>query len=159
MATIKKLGTGRNQFGGFTPYGNLTTLRATLVTLANGAVQGADIKTAPAVGDVIVLETLPQGYVLEDAQVIVSKALTATVTGSLGFVYVDGVDSTEAPQDPAYFGAGIDLATVARVRATGAKAPVKLAKNAYLTLTIAGAANAKDGQVDVIVHGERMGPK
>lgn len=160
MATIKKLGMGRHQYGGFTPDGNLTTYRAQLVTLANGAASNSDTTgTALGIGDVVYLERLPQGMVLEDAQTIVSTGLTAAVTGSLGFAYIDGVDDATVPQDPAYFGAGIALNAAARIRATGTKAPVKLPKEAYLTLTIAGAANAKAGQVDFIVHGERMGPK
>jgi len=159
MATIKKLGLGLQQFGGFTPYGNLTTLRATLETAANGGAKNADSATALAIGDVVVLEKLPAGFVLEDAQVIVSTGMTASVTGSLGFKYADGVDSTDVPQDAAYFGAGLDLATAARLRAATAKAPVKLDKDAFLVLTIAGAANAKASRIDVIVHGERLGPK
>ena len=159
MATIKKLGLGLQQFGGFTPYGNLTTMRATLETAAAGGAIGADSSAALGIGDVVALEKLPAGMVLEDAQVIVSTGMTASVTGSLGFVYADGVDSAEAPQDAAYFGAGLNLAAAARLRAATAKAPVKLAKNALLVLTIAGAANAKASRIDVIVHGERMGPK
>lgn len=158
MATIMKQGMGRYQYGGFTPDGNVTTYRATLETLASGAVKDSNSTAAPAVGDVIVLERLPQGMVLEDAVTIVSAGLKTGVTGSLGFIYADGVDSTVAPQDPAYFGAGIDLATAARVRATGAKAPVKLAKEAFLVLTVAGAVNDKAGRADFIVRGERMGP-
>jgi len=159
MATIKKLGIGSQQFGGFTPYGNLTTIRAKLETSATGGAIGADSSTAIASGDVVVLEKLPAGFVLEDAQVIVSTAMTAAVTGSLGFVYADGVDSTEAPQDAAYFGAGLVLNAAGRLRCATAKAPVKLAKDALLVLTTGGAANAKVSRVDVIVHGERMGPK
>ena len=41
MATIKKLGLGAQQFGGFTPYGNLTTIRAKLETSATGGAIGA----------------------------------------------------------------------------------------------------------------------
>ena len=40
MATIKNKHIGDQQFGGFTPYGNLTTLRATLLTLAFGRTTG-----------------------------------------------------------------------------------------------------------------------
>lgn len=159
MATIKKLGLGLQQFGGFTPYGNLTTLRSKLETAADGGAKDADAATPLAIGDVVVLDKLPQGMVLEDAQLIVSTAMTAAVTGSLGFIYADGVDSAEAPQDAAYFGAGLVLNATGRLRASTAKAPVKLAKTALLVLTIAGAANAKVSRVDVIVHGERMGPK
>ena len=158
MATIKKKFIGDKQFGGFTPYGNLTTLRATLETTATGAVLNADSAAAIAVGDVVVLEKLPEGFLLEDAQVIVSTGMTATATGSLGFIYADGVNSTEVPQDPAYFGAGLDGAAASRIRTASAKAPVRLAKEAYLVWTHAGAANAKAARIDVIVHGERMGP-
>ena len=158
MATIKKKFIGDKQFGGFTPYGNLTTLRATLQTTAAGAVIDGDSTAALAIGDVVVLEKLPEGFVLEDAQLIVSTGMTASSTGSLGFLYADGVDSAAVPQDAAYFGAGLNAATAARIRTAGTKAPVRLAKEAYLVWTHAGAANAKASRIDVIVHGERMGP-
>lgn len=159
MATIKKLGLGQQQFGGFTPYGNLTTLRSVLETIADGSAKHADSATPLGVGDVVVLDKLPEGLVLEDAQTIVSVAMTAAVTGSLGFIYADGVDSADVPQDAAYFGAGLALNATGRLRANTAKAPVKLPKPALLVLTIAGAANAKASRLDVIVHGERTGPK
>ena len=159
MATIKNKFIGDKQFGGFTPYGNLTTLRATLLTNAVGAVINSDSEAAIGVGDVVVLEKLPEGFLLEDAQVIVSTGMTATATGSLGFIYADGVDSTEVPQDAAYFGAGLNAAAAARIRTASAKAPVRLAKEAFLVWTHAGAANAKAARIDVIVHGERMGPQ
>lgn len=158
MATIKKKFIGDKQFGGFTPYGNLTTLRATLQTTAAGAVIDGDSTAALAIGDVVVLEKLPEGFVLEDAQLIVSTGMTASATGSLGFLYADGVDSAAVPQDAAYFGTGLNAATAARIRTAGAKAPVRLAKEAYLVWTHAGAANAKASRIDVIVHGERLGP-
>ena len=158
MATIKKKFIGDKQFGGFTPYGNVTTLRATLQTTAAGAVIDGNSTAALAIGDVVVLEKLPEGFVLEDAQLIVSTGMTASATGSLGFLYADGVDSTDAPQDAAYFGTGLNAATAGRIRTAGTKAPVRLAKEAYLVWTHAGAANAKASRIDVIVHGERMGP-
>ena len=102
---------------------------------------------------------MPQGYDLHDLQVIVSDSFGANVTGDVGFVYVDGVDSAEVPQDPAYFGTGFVLSAAARLRATSAKAPVKLAKEAFLVLTVKGAAVAEVGRADFIVTGERMGPK
>ncbi|MNV91950.1 hypothetical protein D3C71_1864960 [compost metagenome] len=111
------------------------------------------------IGDKVYLQMLPEGFRLEDSQTIVSVALTAAVTGSLGFEYADGVDSAEVPQDAAYFGAGLVLNATGRLRTASVKAPVTLAKEAYLVLTIAGAANAKAGRVDVIVHGERLGAK
>ena len=158
MATIKKKFIGDKQFGGFTPYGNVTTLRALLETNAAGAVINSDTLTGIAVGDVVILEKLPEGFLLEDAQLIVSTGMTATATGSLGFIYVDGVNDAEVPQDAAYFGTGLNAATAARLRTTSAKAPVRLAKEAYLVWTQAVVANAKASRIDVIVHGERLGP-
>lgn len=158
MATIKKKFIGDKQFGGFTPYGNVTTIRATLQTNATGAAINSDSAAAIGVGDVVVLEKLPEGFLLEDAQVIVSTPMTATATGSLGFIYADGVDSTDVPQGAAYFGTGLNADTAGRIRTAGTKAPVRLAKEAYLVWTQAGAANDKASRIDVIVHGERMGP-
>ena len=79
MATIKKKYIGDQQFGGFTPYGNVTTIRSTLQTTAAGAVVNADSSSAVAAADVIVLEVLPEGFVLEDAQAIISIGMTATI--------------------------------------------------------------------------------
>lgn len=159
MATIKKKFIGDQQFGGFTPYGNVTTLRATLQTNAAGAVLNSDSSAAIGIGDVVVLEKLPEGFLLEDAQVIVSTGLTATTTGDLGFLYCDGVNDTDVPQDAAYFGSGLNGATAARLRTTVAKAPVRLPKEAFLVWTQGVVANAKAARLDFIVHGERMGPK
>lgn len=159
MATIKKDFAGYQQFGGFTPYGNLTTLRSTLETTSTGAAINSNSTAALASGDVVVLNELPEGFLLEDALLVVSTAMTASVTGSLGFVYADGVDSTAVPQDAAYFGSSLNLAAAGRLRTASTKAPVQLPKKAYLVLTIGGANNAKASRVDVVVHGERCGPQ
>lgn len=159
MATIKQATYQTRQFGGFSPFGNNTSLNYGVKTDATGKVIGAaDGSAAPAIGDVIDLGQLPQGWRLEDAIVYVTTGMTASVSGSLGFVYEDGVDSTAVPQDAAYFGATINLATAGRVRATGSKLIV-LPKTARLTLTIAGAANAKASDIQVIVSGELQGPR
>ena len=157
MANVKLKGIGINQFGGVQSEGNLTTFRATLTTGATGAALNSNSTAALAIADVVTLASLPAGMLLEDAQAIISTAMTASVTGSLGFVYADGVDSADVPQDAAYFGAGLVLSTAARLRATSNKAPVTLPKEANLVLTLAGAANAKASRIDFIVHGERLG--
>jgi len=138
------------------PYGNTTTLGYNVKTNATGVVEG-DSGTAPQAGDVIALGRLPEGWCLADAQVFVTTGMTATVTGSLGFAYADGVDDVDVPQDAAYFiKAGADLATAGRLRANGSKIIV-LPKDAYLTLTLAGAANAKASDITVTVSGELTG--
>lgn len=156
MPTIKINDNRVNQFGGAAQYGNVTTLRYPLATTAAGAVVDSNSTAAVAAGDVIDLGSLPAGFLLEDAQLLIQTGMTATITGSLGFKYADGVDSTKVPQDAAYFGAGLVLSAAARLRATTNKL-VTLPKEARLILTTAVAANAKVSAMTAIVHGERMG--
>ena len=158
MATVTLKQVQKRQFGGFTPYGNVTSLMFVLATAANGAAVGADSSSALAAGDVVDLGPLPAGMRLDDASLFVTTGMTATITGSLGFKYEDGVDSTAVPQDAAYFGAAIDLATAGRKRATGSKL-VTLPKPARLILTTAVAANAKASDIKVLVTGELTGPR
>lgn len=155
MAEVKVKNPHRS-FGATVPYGNTTTLAYELKTNATGAAIGSDVTTALAVGDVVDLGPLPEGMRLDDALLVVTAGMTKTVTGSLGFAYEDGTDSTGVPQDAAYFGADLDLATAGRVRATGTKL-VKLPKPARLILTTAVAANAKASDIKVLVTGELIG--
>lgn len=158
MATVKTNQAGKRFYTDVAPYGNLSSRRYPLATSATGAALDSDSTAALAVGDVVDLGELPEGFWLEDAMILVTTAMTASVTGSLGFKYEDGVDSTEVPQDAAYFGAGLNLNTAGRVRATGTKL-VKLPKPAKLILTIAGANNAKASDIKVIVHGVLAGAR
>ncbi|MEG2447241.1 MAG: hypothetical protein RSA22_11750 [Acinetobacter sp.] len=157
MATIKRKTARDRQFGGFTPYGNVSTLVYLLKTNATGAVIDSDSTAAVASGDVIDLGELPEGMRLDDAQILIKTGMTATVTGSLGFKYVD-TDSTEVPQDAAYFINAGDMATAGRLRANTGKL-VTLPKPARLILTTGVAANAKASDIKVIVSGELTGPR
>lgn len=157
MATVSLKSALKRQFGN-TPYGNLSVLSFALATLASGAAADSDSTAAIAAGDVIDLGPLPEGLRLDDAQIIVTTGMTATITGSLGFKYEDGTDSTEAPQDADYFGSGIDLAAAGRKRATGTKL-LTLPKPARLILTTAVAANAKASDLKVLVYGEQVGAR
>ena len=158
MTTIKaKESLATNHFTFTAPYGNTTTLGYALKTNATGVVVGGDSATAPKAADVIDLGGLPEGWCLTDAQVFVTTGMTATVTGSLGFAYADGVDDIDVPQDTAYFiKAGADLATAGRLRANGSKL-VTLPKDARLILTLAGTTNAKASDITVTVSGELTG--
>lgn len=158
MATIKKKPNGYGQFGGFTPFGNSTTLLFSVATNATGAVIDSDSTAAVASGDVIDLGELPEGMRLDDAQILIKTGMTATVTGSLGFKYSDGVDVTAVPQDAAYFISAGDVATAGRLRANTGKL-VTLPKPARLILTTGVAANAKASDIKVIVSGELIGPR
>ena len=157
MATVSLKSALKRQFGN-NPYGNLSVLSFALATLASGAAADSDSTAAIAAGDVIDLGPLPEGLRLDDAQIIVTTGMTATITGWLGFKYEDGTDSTEAPQDAAYFGSGIDLAAAGRKRAAGTKL-LTLAKPARLILTTAVAANAKASDIKVLVYGEQVGAR
>ena len=157
MATVTLKNLNLRQFGNV-PYGNVTNLVFALATNAAGAAVNSDSAAAIASGDVIDLGPLPEGMRLDDASVFVTTGMTATITGSLGFKYADGVDSAEVPQDAAYFGTGIDLAAAGRKRATGSKL-VTLPKPARLILTTDVAANAKVSDIKVLVSGEQVGPR
>ena len=150
MATItKKHGPGNNL--GSTPWGNLSALHFALATTALGAAVSADSTSPLKSGDVVQLGVLPAGFTLADSTVVVSTGMTATVTGKLGFAYVDGVDDAKVPQDDDYFGAALNLAAAARLRNATSNAPVTLQKDAWLTLTIGGADNAKEARIDVVI--------
>lgn len=150
MAEVKVKNPHRS-FGATVPYGNTTTLAYELKTGATGEALNSNSTTALAIGDVVDLGPLPEGMRLDDAAVLVTTGMTATITGSLGYIYEDG-----AVGDPAYFGTGIDLAASGRKRATGSKL-IKLPKPARLILTTAVAANAKASDIKVLVTGELIG--
>ena len=152
MATITQSQSAHNNLG-VTPYGNLTALHFVLETNAAGAVINSSSTTAIAIGDVVRLGVLPAGFKLVDSQVVVQTGLTAAVTGKLGFAYVDGVEGIAIQQDDDYFGAGLVLSAAARLRNVTTNSAVTLPKDAYLTLTTAGAANAKAARVEVTVLG------
>ena len=159
MAKITRKTASQPQYGGFSPYGNLTALYYQVATNATGAVIESDSTAAVASGDVIDLGPIPAGIRLDDVLITVSTAMSASVTGKLGFAYADGVDSTAVPQNDAYFGTGYALSAAAVLRKTATTAPIRLPKEARLILTTGGAANAKASQIDVRIAGELTGPR
>lgn len=152
MATITQSQSAHNNLG-VTPYGNLTALHFVLETNATGAAINSNSATAIALGDTVRLGVLPAGFKLVDSQVVVQTGMTAAVTGKLGFAYVDGVEGIAIQQDDDYFGTGLVLSAAARLRNATSNSAVTLPKDAYLTLTTAGAANAKAARVEVTVLG------
>ncbi|QRF60245.1 hypothetical protein [Variovorax paradoxus] len=156
MATISRKFSS-TQFGG-TPYGNKTTHHFVLETNAAGAVVNSDSTAAIGATDKVRLGILPQGFRLDDAIAIISDAFTATITGDLGFEYVDGVDDAAVPQDADYFFADLNAAATGRTRMALANKPVTLPKDAYLIWTNQVAAHASVGRADFYVDGEDRGP-
>lgn len=155
MANVNIYNASGHSFGNV-PYGNVSVLKFALATNPVGAPVSSRHDQPLAVGDVVDLGPLPEGFRLEDAQIVVTTGMTADVTGSLGFKYEDGEDSSRVPQDAAYFGAGLNLSAAGRVRASGSKL-VAPAKPARLILTLAGADNAKASEISVLVYGEQLG--
>lgn len=156
MATITKKGATKGPYFS-AAYGNATTLHYTLQTNASGAALNSDTSTAVGAGDVIRLGLLQGGMKLVDSLAIVSAVLVGAA--KLGFVYADGVDSTDVPQDDDYFNAALAMATQGRTRANNnAVAPVVLPKDAYLVMTPA-AAQTVAGKVDVFIETIWMGDK
>lgn len=158
MAKITRKTAAARQFGS-APYGNLTALYYQVATNATGAVIESDSTSAVASGDVIDLGPIPAGIRLDDVLVTVSTAMSASVTGKLGFAYADGVDVAATPQNDAYFFAATSLASAAIIRKTATTAPIVLPKEARLILTTGGAANAKASLIDVRLVGELTGPR
>lgn len=153
MATItRKTMPHRNNLGS-TPWGNLNALLYIATTNALGALENSDTAAAIASGDKVRVGVIPAGTLLYDSQVIVSTPMSANVTLSIGFEYVDGVDSAIVPQSATYFGTALAASAAARLRNATANAPVTLPKDAYLILTTGGAANAKASRVDVVLEG------
>lgn len=150
MATVTKQASERNHFD-HTPYGNVVALRYTIKTTATGAVVGGNSSAPLDVGDVLNVPQLPAGLRMFDHHVIVKTPMTASVTASLGFAYMDGKDDASVPQDNDYFGAALNMAAAARLRSTTPNASVTLPKPAYLTLTMAGAKNVKAAEVEVVI--------
>ena len=158
MATITRKGLKQEARFGTAPYGNVTALEFPLVTNSSGAAVNADSTSAIASGDVVRIGIIPAGFRLQDSLAIVSTAFTASVVGTFGFAYVDGVDDTNVPQDADYFGASVAINTAGRYAASNtAVKPVTLPKEAYLTLTTGGANNAKAADLVFILRGELVG--
>lgn len=130
MANIKVVGGDTYQFGGVSPFGNLTVLRFGYNTNAIGAVISSDTQTAVKAGDKVYVGTVPQGFVL------------VSLTGlTLGFEYADGVDDVNVPQ-------GVDIRTALLK-------PLPKLANVYIT----AAAATGPTQVRNAITGELQGPK
>jgi len=159
MATITKLNARKLPDPGFggVPYGNTVTLPYKFETNASGVMADSNHASAVGNGDKVILGVIPGGTQLADAEVIISDAFTASTTADIGFEYVDGVDDADVPQDSDYFFDGLDTASAARTRCSQALAPVVLPKDAYLILTVGGAAHASKGVADVLLSGIMIG--
>lgn len=153
MATITKAEKDARVRLGSTPWGNLTALRYHLATNAAGAVIGGDSVAPVDSGDTVRIGPLPAGFRLVDSFVVVKTGMTASVTGNLGFAYVDGVDVTAVPQSATYFGSALNMASAARLRNATTNTSVVLPKDAWLTLTTGGANNVKASDIEVVVLG------
>ena len=156
MTTINKNFARAQKFGGV-PWGNLTGLQYNFTTNASGVFVDSDLATAVQSADVVRLGVLPQGMTLFDCLTIISTAFSGSTTASIGFAYVDGVDSTTVPQNAAYFAATLATSSTGVSRKTAVTAPVTLPKDAYLILTIGGAAEGQVGVMDMIVTGIETG--
>ncbi len=159
MATITKNKAHRD-FGGMTgtaPYGNLAVFNYQFITTATGAVAGGNSTAAAALGDMVVLGTIPGGTKLLDMKAVISEAFTASTNFNLGFMYVDGVNDIDVPHDAMFFADTLSSASTAVQRMASQKVPVTLPKDAYLILTVGGASHASSGRMDISIFGEIIG--
>ena len=140
------------------PYGNAAKLHFKFETDSSGIMVDSNQATAVIVSDKVILGVLPAGMKLIDCLAIISDAFTAATLADVGFEYVDGVDDANVPQDADYFLDG--AATSAQARKVGDNltvAPVTLPKDAFLILTVTGAAHASAGVLDLIIDGVLTG--
>ncbi|EJU55858.1 putative phage associated protein [Neisseria meningitidis 93004] len=155
MAKIHVRNNGGNRFGGV-PYGNMAVEHYRIVAKEDGTILGADAYGPPKADDVLVLGVLEQGFRLDDAQIIVKTGMASGITADVGFVYADGADDANVPQDAAYFASDADFASAARIRCQSAKL-VTLPKQALLTVTLKGADSEAAADIDILIYGEKFG--
>lgn len=155
MAKIHVRNNGGNRFGGV-PYGNMAVEHYRIVAKEDGTILGADAYGPPKADDVLVLGVLEQGFRLDDAQIIVKTAMSSGITADVGFVYADGADDANVPQDAAYFASDVDFASAARIRCQSAKL-VTLPKQALLTVTLKEADSEAAADIDILIYGEKFG--
>ncbi|HFC8112308.1 TPA: hypothetical protein ACLA8V_000132 [Neisseria meningitidis] len=155
MVKIHVRNNGGNRFGGV-PYGNMAVEHYRIVAKEDGTILGADAYGPPKADDVLVLGVLEQGFRLDDAQIIVKTGMSSGITADVGFVYADGADDANVPQDAAYFASDADFASAARIRCQSAKL-VTLPKQALLTVTLKGADSEAAADIDILIYGEKFG--
>lgn len=153
MSTINKKAILAAVVGLCAPYGNAWRHQFHFETNASGVFVDSDLTTAVQSADVVRLGVLPAGLTIHDALIVISNAFSPSTTAHVGFAYVDGVDDADVQQDQAYFASALATDATGVSRKTGIKAPVTLPKDAYIKLTIGGAAHASVGVLDVVVEG------
>jgi len=140
-------------FGGV-PYGNLTAFHFNLITNSSGVLVDSDLATALVDTSNVRIGVLPKGFLICDALIAVSDAFDTGVTLDIGFEYVDGVDDSDVPEDADYFGNAIAASSALRQYADNlAVGPVRLAKDAYVTVLIDDDDHEAAGVLDVVVWG------
>ena len=155
MATVTKYNLNPTHSG--VPFGNAWVDVFNLTTNSSGVLVDSSQTTALAIADVITLGVIPAGTKIIDAMAIVSDAFTASATADIGFKYVDGTDVTAVPQDDNYFFNDLALDSAATTRKTLITTPLTLPKDAYVTLTLAGANLAAVGIIDIVINGQVVG--
>lgn len=157
MAKLTIDGAGNSRYGS-KPCGNDAVYRFVVETGATGILLRSREATVPlAINDELKIGRLQAGMVPDTMKAIVSNHFGAGVTASFGFAYADGVDSAELPQSATYFGTGIVLSAVGDIPVPIKAKLAALPKDAWLTMTITGAAVAEAGYADVVIRGEQTG--
>ena len=157
MAKLTIDGAGNSRYGN-RPFGNDAVYRFVVETGATGILLRSREATVPlAINDELKIGRLQAGMVPDTMKAIVSNHFGTGVTASFGFAYADGVDSAELPQSATYFGSGILLSAVGEIPVPIKAKLAPLPKDAYLTITITGAAVAEAGYMDVVIRGEQTG--
>lgn len=124
----------------------------------NESVKHFSVNKSAALNDVVALGIMPAGSELNDLVAYVADA-AANVTASFGWAYLeDGADDDNEEADADYFcGATAVHTGPTLIRKTSATPPKRLARDAYIIMTIGGGAQAAALQVNALVKYEWRG--
>jgi len=157
MATITKNRIRHSNAVSGAPFGDATFLAYSMELNSSGACKDSNSTSAVQIGDVVRMGVIPGGTQLIDELAIVSDAFATSTTLDIGFEYVDGVDDAKVPQSADYFNDAVSGTKGRKVMSNADSRPVTLPKDAYLTVTFAGAAQSSSAALDVVIFGNIKG--
>jgi hypothetical protein len=136
--------------------GNAVNINGALATTLG--IVASNQATALQIGDVVNVAVIPAGTRIVDFVATVSAAFTALTTCSIGYADCVPTDPAAVVANPTYFAAaGAVLNAVGVLRKTTTNAPVVLARDVFVTVTLAGAAQAATSRLDIDIYGQIVG--
>lgn len=138
-------------------FGNQMVTRLRMETDAAGILKEVTDKAAVAVaiGDIIVLDEMPKGFVWHNALEVISTAAGQAATVNVGFRYSDGVDDATFPQSDTAFFSALALNATSRGATVSVKEMKPLPKAAKIVVVVAAAALSSALVAQFVIEGEQ----